>query len=67
MNFGLNIDLNWVFKLINIARGTEEGGWLETTYLSDGVRIGRYVIVIVPFTHVVLEDNFCFNTIFLVM
>jgi hypothetical protein len=41
LNFGLNIDLNLVFKLINIARGTEEGGWLETTYLSDGVRIGR--------------------------
>lgn len=41
LNFGLNIDLGVVFKLINATRGTDEGGWLETTYLTDKVRIGR--------------------------
>lgn len=37
----IKLDLGFLFKLIALARGTEDSGWLETTYLSDDVRVGR--------------------------
>lgn len=38
---GLSLDLGWLFKFLSLFRGTEDSGWLEVTYLSEGVRIGR--------------------------
>lgn len=38
---GVEIDFSVVFSLINLITGTSDSGWLETTYLSDDVRIGR--------------------------
>jgi hypothetical protein len=35
------VDLASIFKLLALVRGTDESGWLETTYLSDSIRIGR--------------------------
>lgn len=36
-----HVDLAPVFKALALVRGTDESGWLETTYLSDNIRIGR--------------------------
>eukprot|EP00591_Stephanopyxis_turris_P000897 CAMPEP_0195519084 /NCGR_PEP_ID=MMETSP0794_2-20130614/14354_1 /TAXON_ID=515487 /ORGANISM="Stephanopyxis turris, Strain CCMP 815" /LENGTH=277 /DNA_ID=CAMNT_0040648187 /DNA_START=60 /DNA_END=893 /DNA_ORIENTATION=+ len=33
--------LGFIFLLLSIFRGTEEIGWLETTFLSDDLRVGR--------------------------
>ena len=41
LNIGLKLDLGWIFTLINIVKATDESGWLETTYLTEKVRIGR--------------------------
>jgi PAP_fibrillin. len=41
LNFGIKLDLGFLFKLRALIVGTDENGWLETTYLSDRVRIGR--------------------------
>lgn len=41
LKIGLTLDLGFLFTLRAIASGTDESGWLETTYLSDKVRIGR--------------------------
>lgn len=41
LNIGLKLDLGFVFYLTSLARGTSESGWLETTYLTEKVRIGR--------------------------
>jgi hypothetical protein len=38
---GLSLDLGWLFKFLSLFRGTEDSGWLEVTYLSEGLRIGR--------------------------
>lgn len=35
------LDLAPVFRILAVLRGTDESGWLETTYLSDSIRIGR--------------------------
>ena len=35
------LDLGFLFNLQALVAGTDENGWLETTYLSDRVRIGR--------------------------
>jgi len=35
------VDLSFLFRLIALIKGTTENGWLETTYLSDTIRIGR--------------------------
>jgi len=39
--FGINLDLGFLFKIQAALKGTDESGWLETTYLSENVRIGR--------------------------
>jgi len=41
LNFGLKLDLGFLFAIRAIISGTDENGWLETTYLSDRIRIGR--------------------------
>ena len=41
LNIGFKVDLSGIFSLINLVKGTDESGWLETTYLSEGIRIGR--------------------------
>jgi len=38
---GLQLKLDWIFALLAKIRGADAGGWLETTYLDDDVRIGR--------------------------
>lgn len=38
---GIKLDLGFLFKIRSIIVGTDENGWLETTYLSDRIRIGR--------------------------
>ncbi|CAJ1944537.1 unnamed protein product [Cylindrotheca closterium] len=40
LNF-IKLDLGFLFGVIGFFKGTTENGWLETTYLSDNVRIGR--------------------------
>ena len=35
------LDLGFVFAMRAMIAGTGESGWLETTYLSDAIRIGR--------------------------
>eukprot|EP00980_Cylindrotheca_fusiformis_P029918 scaffold24028_cov152-Cylindrotheca_fusiformis.AAC.9 len=37
----LKLDLGFLFGIIRLVKGTTENGWLETTYLSDKLRIGR--------------------------
>lgn len=37
----VKVDLGNVFRLIGFFRGTMDSGWLETTFLTEGVRIGR--------------------------
>ncbi len=41
--FGLDLklDLGWMFDVRALVARTDENGWLETTYLSKDVRIGR--------------------------
>jgi len=39
-NGGMKLNLGWVFSLISKFRGGV-GGWLETTYLDEDMRIGR--------------------------
>ena len=38
---GFVLDLSFVFSALGVLKGTKENGWLETTYLDDGMRIGR--------------------------
>lgn len=38
---GLELNFGIIFSLRSIARGTKQSGWLETTFLSEDVRIGR--------------------------
>ena len=40
-NFGFKIKLDAFFALLKKIRGTADNGWLETTFLSDDMRIGR--------------------------
>lgn len=41
LNFGLKLNLGFLFDIRAKIVGTDESGWLETTYLSDRIRIGR--------------------------
>ncbi|KAL3945406.1 MAG: hypothetical protein SGBAC_000539 [Bacillariaceae sp.] len=40
LNF-IKLDLGFLFGIAGFFRGSTENGWLETTYLSENVRIGR--------------------------
>ena len=40
-NNGFVLNLGFVFAILAAIKGTSENGWLETTYLDDGLRIGR--------------------------
>ena len=40
-DFGFTLKLDAVFKILATLRGTADNGWLETTFLSDDMRIGR--------------------------
>lgn len=37
----IKLDLGFLFTAVALATGTADRGWLETTYLSDTMRIGR--------------------------
>jgi len=39
--FGLTISLDWIFDLRAKIKGSKESGWLETTYVSPYMRLGR--------------------------
>ena len=41
LNFGPTLDISIVFKIRAAVKGTDEAGWVETTYCSNNVRIGR--------------------------
>lgn len=41
LNGGIKLRLGWLFSLIKTIKGTDVGGWLETTYLGEDMRIGR--------------------------
>jgi hypothetical protein len=41
LKLGITLDLGFLFKIRSMIVGTDESGWLETTYVSDSVRIGR--------------------------
>ncbi|CAM9576042.1 unnamed protein product, partial [Heterosigma akashiwo] len=38
---GTTLNLDFVFTVLATLRGTDVGGWLETTYLGNDIRIGR--------------------------
>jgi len=38
---GLKLNFGFIFSLVALARGTKDNGWLETTFVSDRIRIGR--------------------------
>jgi hypothetical protein len=38
---GMQLKLGWIFSLLSMAKGTDVGGWLETTYVDDAIRIGK--------------------------
>jgi len=38
---GFTLSFGFLFTLIALARGSKDNGWLETTFLSDDIRIGR--------------------------
>lgn len=41
LNLGLTLDIGFLFQLRALLKGTDEAGWVETTYCSDDMRIGR--------------------------
>jgi hypothetical protein len=41
LNAGPTLDVSLLFDLRALFKGTKEAGWLETTYVSDRIRIGR--------------------------
>lgn len=41
LNSGICLRLGWLFALIKTVKGSDVGGWLETTYLGEDMRIGR--------------------------
>lgn len=41
LNSGFNLNLGFLFSILSLFRGTEESGWLETTYVDSTMRIGR--------------------------
>jgi hypothetical protein len=38
---GIKLKLGWIFTLLAVIRRTDVGGWLETTYIDDSIRIGK--------------------------
>ena len=38
---GFVLKLGFLFSILALFRGTEESGWLETTYVDSTMRIGR--------------------------
>ena len=38
---GITVDLSLLFDIRGLLKGTKEAGWVETTYISDDMRIGR--------------------------
>jgi PAP_fibrillin len=38
---GFTFKLGFLFRLLALARGTNESGWLETTFIDSDMRIGR--------------------------
>ena len=34
-------DISFLFDIRGLIKGTKEAGWLETTYISKNMRIGR--------------------------
>lgn len=41
LNSGISLQLGWIFSLLKKLKGRDVGGWLETTYLGEDMRIGR--------------------------
>jgi len=41
LNVGPTLDISFLFNVRAVFKGSKEAGWLETTYLSKDVRIGR--------------------------
>jgi hypothetical protein len=41
LDLGLTLDISFVFDILGAIKGTKEAGWVETTYISDDMRIGR--------------------------
>ena len=41
LTIGLTVDLSFLFDLRAAVKGSRNAGWLETTYVSKDVRIGR--------------------------
>lgn len=41
LNVGFTLDISFLFDVRAALKGTKNAGWVETTYLSDDVRIGR--------------------------
>lgn len=39
--FGYTLKLNWIFDIGAKVRGTNDNGWLETTYVGPDMRLGR--------------------------
>jgi PAP_fibrillin len=40
-NGGITFDVGFLFPIIKAVRGSQENGWLETTFVDKDVRIGR--------------------------
>lgn len=38
---GFTLSLGFVFAMLALLRGTNDSGWLETTFVDDDIRIGR--------------------------
>jgi hypothetical protein len=41
LNIGLTLDISFLFGIRASLKGTDEAGWVETTYCSNDMRIGR--------------------------
>lgn len=41
LNLGPTIDISFLFDIRGLIKGTKEAGWLETTYISKNMRVGR--------------------------
>ena len=41
LNSGVVLNLGFLFSILSLFRGTDESGWLETTYVDSTMRIGR--------------------------
>lgn len=41
LNVGPTIDFSFLFDIRAAVKGSKEAGWVETTYISNNMRIGR--------------------------